>query len=343
MTALHNKFGRPHQLALQKIAAVLEAPEIKHGDIGAFQSKLPAKQRAEFHQQQSKQPGATHNLYDLSEWLRYESWCQIFDSPAIGRSRKERQNPKIDSRPGRQTVTVLHGAGQPSETTLQPPKGGSMKGKAKYQLKEWIQANKRCWHGTRAHRAAQCTLKKPCNLCQGTHLLALHGLNTRTGESRIDVTAQEESCLTNSTSESFYLDRPDAVNRVLLKVVPVLIRYGGRTLDTFAILNDGSERSMLLPAAAKSLGIRGSPEALPLCTVRQDIQVLKGRTVLFHVSPVANPQTGYEIKGAFTAGHLSLAQHTYLIECLQRKFRHLRGLPIPALRDAKPSLLVGSD
>ncbi|KAL7844326.1 hypothetical protein SRHO_G00228650 [Serrasalmus rhombeus] len=148
LTALHDKFGQPHQLALQKMAAVLEAPEFKCGDIGAFQrfslqiqslvgllqtlgpkgeielncgshvaqrlSKLPAEQRAEFHWQQSKQPGATHNLYNLSEWLRYESWCQSFDSPAIGRSSKERQNPKIDSRPGRQTVTVLHGAGEPS-------------------------------------------------------------------------------------------------------------------------------------------------------------------------------------------------------------------------------------
>ncbi|KAL7864401.1 hypothetical protein AOLI_G00158210 [Acnodon oligacanthus] len=214
---------------------------------------------------------------------------------------------------------------------------------SKDQLKEWIQAYKCCWCFTRAHRASQCTLKKPCNLCQGTHLLSLHGLNTRTGESYIDVTVQEESCLTNSTSESFYLAQPDAGNCVLRKVVPVLIRYGGRTLDTFTILDDGSEKSMLLQAAAKSLGMRSIPEALPLHTVCQDIQVLHGHTVSFHVSPVANPQTGYEIKGAFTAGRLSLAHHTYPIERLQRKFRHLRGLPIPALRDAKPSLLIGSD
>ncbi|KAL7857412.1 hypothetical protein SRHO_G00163110 [Serrasalmus rhombeus] len=194
--------------------------------------KLASEQRAENLRQQSKQPGATHNLYNLSEWLRYESWCQSFDSPAIGRSSKERQNPRMDSRPERQTVTVLHGAGEPSETTLQPRKRGSMKGNAKSkayytycestehyfsqcsgvtklskdQLKEWIQANKRCWPCARAHLAPQCTLKKPCNLCQGTHLLAVHGLNTRTGESHVNVTAKEESCLTNSTSESFYLD-----------------------------------------------------------------------------------------------------------------------------------------
>lgn len=37
MTALHDKFGQPHQLALKKIASVLEAPEVKRGDIAAFQ------------------------------------------------------------------------------------------------------------------------------------------------------------------------------------------------------------------------------------------------------------------------------------------------------------------
>ncbi|KAL7889508.1 hypothetical protein AOLI_G00017660 [Acnodon oligacanthus] len=139
-----------------------------------------------------------------------------------------------------------------------------------------MQANKRCWHCAQAH-AAQCTLKKPYNVCQGTHLLALHGLNTRTGESRIDVTAKEESCLTNSYSESFYLDQPDAGNCVLLKAVSVLIHYG----------------------------------------VRQDIQVLQGHTVSFHVSPVANPQTSYEIKGTFTVGRLSLAYYTYHIESVR--------------------------
>lgn len=37
MVALHEKFGQPHQLALRKIASVLEAPEVRRGDIAAFQ------------------------------------------------------------------------------------------------------------------------------------------------------------------------------------------------------------------------------------------------------------------------------------------------------------------
>ena len=403
MAALHDKFGQPHQLALKKIASVLDAPEIKRGDTSGFQkfalqiqslvgllqtlgpegeielncgshvarllSKLPPEQRADFRRHQVKQPGATQTLHNLSEWLRYESWCQGFDGQATGRSSKERQNPKTDGRSGRQMVTVLHGAREPPETASRNYRESSAKDKAKNkaycaycestehylsqcsdvaklskdQLREWIQVNKRCWRCARKHQAAQCTLKKPCNFCQGKHLLALHEINTRSERASKEAAVKEESCLTSSASDSLYLDRPGAGNRVMLKVVPVIVQYGEQTLDTFAILDDGSERTMLLPEAAKSLGIEGTPEDLPLRTVRQDIQVLHGHTVSFRISPHGNPQTSYKINGAFTASRLSLAQHTYPVDRLQRKFKHLRGIPIPPLIEAKPSLLIGSD
>ncbi len=41
----------------------------------------------------------------------------------------------------------------------------------------------------------------------------------------------------------------------MLKVVPIHVHYEDRTLDTFAVLDDGSERTILLPTAAKALGI----------------------------------------------------------------------------------------
>lgn len=121
----------------------------------------------------------------------------------------------------------------------------------------------------------------------------------------------------------------------MLKIVPLLLRHKGCSL-----MDDGSEQSMLLLAAAKSLGIKGPPEDLPLRTVRQDIQVLHGHKISFYVSPVANPKVSYKIDSAFTANRLRLAQHTYPIEQLQNKYKHLRGLPIPALKD---EVLLGSD
>lgn len=85
-----------------------------------------------------------------------------------------------------------------------------------------------------------------------------------------------------------------------------------------SLLDDGSERSMLLPAPAESLGIKGVPEDFPLRTVQQDIQVLHGHKVSFHLSPAAKPKVNYKVDGTFTASCLSLAQHTYPLEHLQK-------------------------
>ena len=66
----------------------------------------------------------------------------------------------------------------------------------------------------------------------------------------------------NSTAEVLYLDKPVDCKQVLLKVVRVILRHGDRSLDTYALLDDGSERTMLLPAAMERLGLNGTPEDL---------------------------------------------------------------------------------
>lgn len=60
------------------------------------------------------------------------------------------------------------------------------------------------------------------------------------------------------------MDRPTDCKRVLLKVIGDLLRYGGKTLDTYAVMDDGSERTILLPDAARVLGIQGQAENIAL-------------------------------------------------------------------------------
>nr|XP_055063032.1 uncharacterized protein LOC129446098 [Misgurnus anguillicaudatus] len=110
MVALNDKFGQPHQIALRRIAAVMDSPDIRRGDFAAFEkfalqiqslvgmlktighegevelqcgshvarllSKLPPEQRAEFRRCMYHQGTQTHTLTNLSDWLKYESWCQ---------------------------------------------------------------------------------------------------------------------------------------------------------------------------------------------------------------------------------------------------------------------------
>ncbi|RXN25184.1 guanine nucleotide-binding subunit alpha-12 isoform X2 [Labeo rohita] len=154
MAALHDKFGQPHQLALRKIAGVLESPDIKRGDISAFQkfalqvqslvgllrtlgrdgelelscgshvarllNKLPSAQRAEFRRHMFRQPGTTPNLIDFSNWLRYETWCHSYDPEPMSKG----SHAKADS--GKRAVTILHGVGESSVGTSVPRKGQDM-------------------------------------------------------------------------------------------------------------------------------------------------------------------------------------------------------------------------
>lgn len=77
-----------------------------------------------------------------------------------------------------------------------------------------------------------------------------------------------------ATTEVLYLDRPAEGSQVLLKVVKVRIHYKDRFINTYAILDDGSERTMMLPEAVEKLGVQGTPEDLPLRTIRQDVRCI---------------------------------------------------------------------
>ena len=201
------------------------------------------------------------------------------------------------------------------------------------QLVAWIRDGRRCWKcGRTSHRCGECTLRKPCDDCGEVHLRVLHRI-AALGPTILHVTSGSKVRLATSAS----------VGRVYLKVVPVRIASGGRTLDTYAILDDGAERSMLLPEAAELLQLQGRHESVALRTIRQGVSVLEGAVVDFDVAPVSKPDERYTIRGAFTSPQLALAEKSYPIESLQTRYRHLRGLPLASFENVAPLLLIGSD
>ncbi|XP_073719442.1 uncharacterized protein [Misgurnus anguillicaudatus] len=143
--------------------------------------------------------------------------------------------------------------------------------------------------------------------------------------------------------QTLYLDRPASSKQVLLKLSRVILQNGDKSLETYAVLDDGSERTILLYEAAQRLGLHGEVENSALRTVRQEVHTIHGRAVSFSISPVSNPDRSYSIKGAFTAKELALVQHTYPIADLQSRYRHLRDLPLNDIHEAQPLLLIGSD
>ncbi|XP_063321729.1 uncharacterized protein LOC134619834 [Pelmatolapia mariae] len=196
----------------------------------------------------------------------------------------------------------------------------------------WIKEKKRCWKCGRGHSPENCTLKKPCATCGEQHLLILH-----------DVAAAESVLTVNTSSSMVFLDQVSHSGRVMLKVVPVRLQNGEKTLDTYAVLDDGSERTIILPAAVHHLGLVGTEEILSLRTIRQEIVQLKGATVSFQVSGMTNRRVKYDIHQAFTAAEVTLAEQSRAADLLTQRYKHLRGLSLQSFDKVQPLLLIGSD
>ncbi len=99
------------------------------------------------------------------------------------------KGPYAKSNSGKRTVTILHGVGESLvEASVSQIKPAQVKrycpfcDKAEHylsqcasfakltndQVRTWIRSNNHCWRCARAHHAAQCDLKKPCKICQGS-------------------------------------------------------------------------------------------------------------------------------------------------------------------------------
>ncbi|KAK7913314.1 hypothetical protein WMY93_013525 [Mugilogobius chulae] len=409
MAALNQQFGQPHQLALQRIAELMDGPNIQSGDIKSFRlfalnvrslvsmleqlsfkgrveldcgshvtrllSKLPHDLRSSFRRYVHPRRIPIPSLLDLAEWLEYE--LQIQEDIVQYRTRKDVSATSKDFRSavkptpkasvlmvGTENLPVGESSNAPS-----PNQTGSkfcpfcdnhkhsLNGCPNFkflntaQKRSWIQDNHRCWRCGREHRSSECDLKMSCKTCNSRHLIALHEVSEKNpaksdkAEKRSEPANTSESELVPSRAGEgvFYIGKPPQSSHVLLKVCKVILRHSDQALETYAVLDDGSERTLLLHTAAQKLGLEGQPEDLPLRTVRQELQVLHGAAVSFTISPASSPALVYDIQRAFTAPELGLGQHTYPTKALQSKYRHLRKLPIPAFKESTPMLLIGSD
>lgn len=319
-------------------------------------------------------------LVDFAEWLEFELEMQEDNGKSCSVKNEEphnkRRDHKRESKLGNKTTTVLLGtestAKHSTSTTpsaVEPSANKSSKEQkvkaycpycendkhflnscanfkelSKDQKVSWIKGNNRCWRCGRGHQAAKCTLKAPCKTCNRRHLLVLHEVNERTEDGvQPPAEAQAESYLTNTTSKVLYADRPTYDCKVLLKISKVIIRNGSQSMEAYAVLDDGSERTILLHSAVQELGLIGKPEKLALRTVRQELHVLHGAAVSFTISPASEPKRRYKIQNAFSAEQLGLAQHTHPVSILQQRYKHLAGLPLQSLNQVHPMLLIGSD
>ncbi|KAI4884383.1 hypothetical protein NFI96_011230, partial [Prochilodus magdalenae] len=373
------KFGDPEAfdnfaLSVQALVGMLRSLEGENGyelrcgsHVDRLLSKLPANYRDSFveyslnHGILRTGTDKTYTLSDFSMWLQLKSQAKRISSRAAYMFQDQTKPAKSNKKSQWHSSNVYYNTESqakathpdPARSTKAPKPTSSPKPYCPYcdtrehylslcpkfktlsaaEMATWIKG-RNCWRCGRNHAPEACTLKKPCKVCKQQHLTVLHDMCHQEAKKVLMVSA---------TPDTVYVDRPNRPQRVMLKLVKVCLRNAGHSLEGFAILDDGSERTLILPSAVQHLHLDKEPENLPLRTVRHEVIHLQGAAVSFEISPSHAPKARYNIHHAFTADELSFSEHSYPVKSLMRKYSHLQGLPLPLVDKVQPLLLIGSD
>uniref|UniRef100_A0AAV2MI03 Uncharacterized protein n=1 Tax=Knipowitschia caucasica TaxID=637954 RepID=A0AAV2MI03_KNICA len=142
----------------------------------------------------------------------------------------------------------------------------------------WIKGRS-CWRCGRNHPPEACTLKKPCHTCKQLHLTVLH---------EVSQPEPKQVLMVSTSPDTIYVDRPSRPQRVMLKLVKVRLYNAEHSLEGFAILDNGSERTLIMPSAVRHLHLTTEPESLPLRTVHHEVIHLQ-----------ANPAGGVKVQTSY--------------------------------------------
>ena len=205
------------------------------------------------------------------------------------------------------------------------------------QRMSWIKAEKRCWQCARVHKnGKECDLRKPCRRCDKLHLTVLHDLVEQPGYGVYYSSFDPNLSV-------FYGDRNPWLPDVSMKIVPVTLYANGHQLETHCLLDDAANFSLMLNEATEALGLKGESIEMPIATAREKCTPCKGVVVSLDIAPTHDQDSRITISNVFSSSMLRLSEHSVPARDLQRRWPHLRGLPLPEFKKARPLLLIGSD
>ncbi|XP_062698812.1 uncharacterized protein LOC109398619 [Aedes albopictus] len=206
---------------------------------------------------------------------------------------------------------------------------------------EALKQNRLCRKCLMKHFGA-CSVKEACgrNGCAYMHHEMLHDdaryqrkQITQPSTSSAGTETPTESCNTHMCT----------TNTVLFRYVPVLLYGKGKTVLTFAFLDDGSSVTLMEHGLLTELGLEG--ESYPLClgwTADHQRQETNSVKLAIQISGIHDAST-YWIPKVHTVESLALPSQTLAMDELMQRYQHLEGLIVESYRNIQPRLLIGMD
>ena len=202
----------------------------------------------------------------------------------------------------------------------------------------------------KGHFEKQCRRKETCMVAecgQRNHSL-LHPTLKPCKEEKKSLEVEDQVGINNKSEGEASTGHCGATGagrpRVRLRVIPVKVRGvdEAHEVETYALLDDGSDVSLCDSSLVQRLGITGVPTAFSLTTVNEGKKETRGEEVRLIVSDL-NGNENIDVTRAWTVNNLPVSKRSIPIANDVFGWSHLDGIVFPELENEKVSMIIGSD
>ena len=127
-----------------------------------------------------------------------------------------------------------------------------------------------------------------------------------------------------------------------LQIIPIIISNGTKYIKTNALLDTGSDATLLKSDIAKKLGLNSDYKNLRITNAISKTSELESKHVSFKVSSESHLNF-IDIENVLVVSDLDIKCQPMNVFKLKKDFDHLRDLDLPPLNPGGVSLLVGTD
>ncbi|KAH8339623.1 hypothetical protein KR067_011866 [Drosophila pandora] len=191
------------------------------------------------------------------------------------------------------------------------------------------------------HRWQIITSSKACFCC-----LKVHRNRCRTGNCGVNGCTRRHHELLHTeqgrTQNLVSTHQDDNYGSQFFRIIPVKLRNGGRMIEIYAFLDEGSSVTLVDASVFQRLGIQGQAAPMSLQwtaeTTRIESESVKASVQISEI----NSDRFYWLNNVQTVQNLALPKQTVEVKELRSRFQHLRDLPLESY-SAQPTLLIGSN
>ena len=125
----------------------------------------------------------------------------------------------------------------------------------------------------------------------------------------------------------------------LLRIVPVIIKNGNKSVKTNALLDSGSDVTLINKDLGSILNLSAENKVLNICNALSEVLKVECKPVEFQISSVCNSFQKSDIN-AFVVNTLNVQPNSSKISSLKNDYPYLRDINFPILNSSNVDLLI---